>query len=654
MKSNWDDSAAQLWQDDLDEATFGTQTIGRHENLVLHGGGNSSLKSAVDDITGERVDVIYVKGSGWDMGSIERPGFAPLRLDRVRQLLEIEEISDSVLVNELKCASLDAGAPAASIEAPLHAMLPHRAVLHSHADAIVALTDQPDAEARVRAVFGDDVVVVPYVKPGFVLAKAVARAWADQATDATRGMVLLRHGLFTFGDSMRDAYLSHIDLITRAEDALGWAPVAHDGLRGLADGDDRLALAQLRADVSAAAGRAMVAVSSRGRKSDAFLSEQSRAEAVLRGTATPDHVIRTKPSPLLGRDVQRYVAEYTAYYERNAGRHDGLQMLDPAPRYVLDPELGVVAFGATAKEAAAVHDIALHTMDVVTASEQSSSYRPVDEDDLFDVEYWELEQAKLRRAGKPADLAGRIAIVTGAASGIGRACAEHLLAQGAAVVGIDRSPDVRETFSSAAYRGVQCDVTDEAQIRSAVDAAVEAFGGIDIVVVAAGIFPESAPITSLSGDAWERTLAVNASSVRGLFAAVHPYLALSPVGGSVVLVASKNVAAPGPGAAAYSASKAAVTQLARVAALEWAGDGIRVNIVHPDAVFDTALWTPELLAERAAKYGVTIEEYKRRNLLRTEVSSATVAAVVGTLCGAAYAATTGAQIPVDGGNERVI
>lgn len=654
MKNNWDDSASQLWHDDLDELTYGTRAIGGEEALVLHGGGNSSLKSTVADITGERVDVLYVKGSGWDMGSIERPGFAPLRLRRVRQLLEVDEISDSVLVNELTCASLDAGAPAASIEAPLHAMLPHRAVLHSHADAIVALTDQPDAEERVRTIFGSDVVVVPYVKPGFVLAKEAARAWADQATDATRAMVLLRHGLFTFGETMRDAYLAHVDVITQVEEALEWQPVAHGGLRALVGNDDRLALAQLRSDVSAAAGRAMVAISSRGGKSDAFLADSSHTEAILRGTATPDHSIRTKPSPLLGRDVARYVADYTAYYERNAGRHEGLQMLDPAPRYVLDAALGVVAFGATVKDAAAVHDIALHTMDVVTVSENAGSYRPVDEGDLFDVEYWELEQAKLRRAGKAAEFAGRVAVVTGAASGIGRACAEHLLQQGAAVVGVDRAADVHARFSSAAYRGVQCDVTDEAQIRSAVDTAVEAFGGIDILVVGAGIFPESAPITSLSSEAWDRTLAVNASSVRGLFAAAHPYLALSPVGGSVVLIASKNVAAPGPGAAAYSASKAAVTQLARVAALEWAGDGVRVNIVHPDAVFDTALWTPELLAARAAKYGVTVEEYKRRNLLHTPVSSATVGAVVGSLCGSAYSATTGAQIPVDGGNERVV
>ena len=247
-----------------------------------------------------------------------------------------------------------------------------------------------------------------------------------------------------------------------------------------------------------------------------------------------------------------------------------------------------------------------------------------------------------------------MALVTGAASGIGRACALALRARGAAVIGLDLNPAVAGVVESADFLGVAADVSDPDAVAAAVRAGVERFGGVDIVVAAAGMFGASRPIAELDRTAWRRTMAVNLDATADLFALAHPLLALAPRGGRVVVVASKNVPAPGPGAAAYSASKAALTQLARVAALEWAGDGIRVNTIHPDAVFDTGLWTPDLLAERAARYGLTVEEYKRRNLLRTEVTSARVGDLVATLCGDAFAATTGAQVPVDGGNERVI
>lgn len=654
MKSRWDDEAAGAWADDLDEAVYGTRAIGGHDDLVLHGGGNSSLKSTTIDVTGREIDVMYVKGSGWDMGSIERPGLTPLRLPRVRELLAVDDISDPVLVNELRCASIDSAAPDASIEAPLHALLPHRAVLHSHADAIVALTDQPDAAERVRDLFGSDVVVVDYVKPGFRLAQACAAAWQEQSTQRTRAMVLLKHGLFTFGATMKEAYEAHIAAISRVESALDWRPSDPRPSDDPLDEDEASEFAVLRRDVSRAAERPFIAVRRDTTASRGFIADGGLVAATQRGTATPDHVIRTKPNPMIGRDVQGFVTAYVEYFERNAERHDGLQMLDPAPRHALDQRWGSVCFGKTAKEAHQVADIAAHTFDVITAAEAIGVYAPVSEAELFDVEYWDLEQAKLRRAGRPAPLTGQVAVVTGAASGIGRACVVELMAQGAAVVGIDVSGAVTTAFEGVGYRGIVADATDEAATGRALRDAVETFGGIDILVVAAGIFPESAPITDQTASSWARTIEVNATAVRTLFGQAHRYLRLSPVDARVVLIGSKNVSAPGPGAAAYSASKAAVTQLARVAALEWAADGIRVNIVHPDAVFDTALWTPALLDERAAKYGVSVEEYKRRNLLGTEVRSTTVASMVVAMCGDAFRATTGAQVPVDGGNDRVV
>jgi NAD(P)-dependent dehydrogenase (short-subunit alcohol dehydrogenase family) len=245
-------------------------------------------------------------------------------------------------------------------------------------------------------------------------------------------------------------------------------------------------------------------------------------------------------------------------------------------------------------------------------------------------------------------------VVTGAASGIGAACAGALLEQGACVVGLDLSDAVRERFEGPAWLGVPADVTEPEAQRAALHAAVEQFGGLDIAVVSAGVFPPSQSIGDLDQATWRSVMAVNLDAVADLLAAVQPLLARSPVGGRVVLIGSKNVPAPGRGAAAYSASKAALTQLGRVAALEWAEHGTTVNIVHPDAVFDTGLWTDEIIAERAARYGLSAEDYRRRNLLSAEVRSADVAAVVSALCGPAFRVTTGAQIPIDGGNERVV
>ncbi|WP_167042676.1 SDR family NAD(P)-dependent oxidoreductase [Salinibacterium sp. ZJ454] len=365
--------------------------------------------------------------------------------------------------------------------------------------------------------------------------------------------------------------------------------------------------------------------------------------------------VRTKRAPLIGRDVAAFSADYRRYFAAHRDRVRGAEpvALDPAPRVVLDSKLGLLTVGTTAPAANAVHDIVLHTLDIIDAADRDGSYASLDEAQSFDIEYWELEQTRLRSGATGRDLDGEVAVVTGAASGIGRAAAAALLARGAAVVGIDLDPSVPSTFDDAAWRGIVGDVSDVATLQSAVDTIVREFGGIDILVIAAGIFPESAPLGSLDDRLWDRSLLVNTTAVARVLRDTHQYLALSPRGGRVVFVSTKNVAAPGPGAAAYSASKTAAAQLARVAALEWAADRIRVNHVAPDAVFDTSIWTPELLAERAAQYGLTVEEYRTRNLLGVEVTSAVVADAIVALC-VGFPATTGAQITVDGGNDRVI
>ncbi len=659
MDSRWDGSAPSP-DDPIAECVHCTRLIGSDPALVLHGGGNSSVKAPVDDITGRTVEAIHVKGSGWDMATIEAGGLTPLRLDRVRDLAAVEALTDREMMRELGAAKLDPAAPNPSVETLLHAMLPHRAVQHSHADVIVNLTNLENGNDVVREVYGNDVVVVPYVMPGFDLAKLVRERWPADSHEGTTGMVLLNHGLFTFGDTSAEAYQRHVDLVTRAEQWLdrhtpATSPDADDQPAALPSGllTD---LADLRRTMSEVAGRPLVVRRHTDDGVRRFVARPDLATLATRGPLTPDHVIRTKRIPMIGRDVAGYAADYSAYIERNAPRvRGGVRELDGAPRIVLDPELGMLAAGASMKAARIAADIYHHTMPVLTRSEDHlGGYVALDEADIFDVEYWDLEQAKLAMGGTPPPLQGQVGLVTGAASGIGRACAAMLLERGACVLGVDVAESVGDTFDDETWLGVTADVTDRASVSHAIGAAVERFGGLDVLVLSAGLFGASRPIAEADPSGWRDVMAVNVDSVVSLLADTHPLLARSPVGGRVVVIGSKNVAAPGRGAAAYSASKAALTQLARVAALEWAGDGITVNTVHPDAVFDTALWSDELLAERAAAHRLTVEEYKRRNLLGTEVTSTIVAEVVGGLCSPAFRATTGAQIPIDGGNERVV
>ncbi|MFC6093123.1 bifunctional aldolase/short-chain dehydrogenase [Saccharothrix lopnurensis] len=641
MENRW----AETHTDPLDACAYGSRLLGREPDLVLHGGGNTSVKAVVTDLTGRRVDVLHVKGSGWDLADIERAGFAPLRLERLRELLTVPSLPDDRMMNELRCALLDAGAPDPSVETLLHAVLPHPAVLHTHADAVITLTNL--REPLVEEVFGDRVVVVPYVMPGFALAKECAELFPRHAGERTIGVVLMNHGLVTFGEDTEEAYARHVELVSAAEAHLARHRPTRAPAAPLPRVDPR-DLAALRRRISEAAGHPVIVTRHTDPAIAAFVARPDLADLAGRGPATPDHVIRTKRVPLVGRDVEGYAAEYRRYFERHA--RPGLTMLDPAPRVVLDPELGMLTIGRRARDADIARDIYAHTIDILERAEELGGYRALPPRDLFEMEYWELEQAKLRLAGPPAEFTGEVALVTGAASGIGRACADALRARGASVIGLDLTP----TGSRTDYLGLRVDVTDTAAVRAAVERGVERFGGVDVLVASAGVFPGNTPIAELDPDTWRRTMAVNADSTAVLFRTAHPFLELAPRGGRVVVIASKNVPAPGPGAAAYSASKAAVTQLTRVAALEWAADGIRVNAVHPDAVFDTGLWTEEVLAQRAAHYGLDVEAYKRRNLLGAEITSAAVGRVVAEMCSDTFACTTGAQVPVDGGNERVV
>jgi len=667
MKSLWNDEEAARFAADGGELglrVYTSRLLGLDKSLVLHGGGNTSVKIRERNLLGDEEDILYVKGSGWDLETIEAAGFSPVRLDHMVRLAGLEELSDPRMVNEMVTHMTRSSAPSPSVETILHAILPYRYVDHTHADAVVTITNAagggPGGEARVREVWGDSVVVIPYVMPGFDLARLCAQIFPAQAGPKTLGMVLLQHGIFSFGATARESYERMIDLVSLAEDYLArknvWSLPASPAL---SDGPPEPAIiatiATLRRDLSRTAGFPMIVSSRRDARSLAFARRPDLDVIAQQGPATPDHVIRTKRFPLLGRDAAAWAEGYRRYFAEHAPQaKQPKSILDPAPRLVLDPELGLLAAGRRATDAAIAAEIYEHTMDIIERAVLLGGWQALPARDLFDMEYWDLEQAKLKKAGKPPVFAGEVALVTGAASGIGKACAASLLARGAAVVGLDLNPSVVSLHDRKDYLGIAGDITDEDGVRRALAAAVDAFGGLDMLILNAGIFPKGRKIHELASDEWRRVFQINLDSNLSLFRDAHPLLALAPNGGRVVVIGSKNVPAPGPGVAAYSASKAGLNQLARVAALEWGKDGIRVNVLHPNAVFDTGIWSEDLIASRAAAYGLDTESYRRNNVLGVEVTSRDVAELAAEMCGPLFAKTTGAQVPVDGGNERVI
>ena len=656
MKSLWSDAEAAQFSGPLGPRVYTSRLLGRDKSLVLHGGGNTSVKLREKNLFGDEEDVLYVKGSGWDLETIEPAGFAPVALDYVRRLAGLPRLSDPQMVNELNTHMLRAGAPSPSVETILHAILPHKYVDHTHADAVLSVSNAPDGEKRIREIYGSRVVVIPYIMAGFDLAAYCAREFPRQAGADTVGMVLLSHGIFSFGPDARTSYELMIELVSMAEEYLQAKRAWHiPSPSGKPKDVNREDIAKLRRAISDQAGVPMVLRANRSEKMLGFAQRPDVDKLALQGPATPDHVIRTKPFPMLGRDVAGYARRYRDYFERlSAKAKDKKTMLDAAPRVALDPQLGLAAAGRSAKDSAIVEELYEHTVDVILRAEALGGWRALDQQHTFDIEYWDLEQAKLRKAGAAALFAGEVALVTGAASGIGKACAEAFLKRGAAVVGLDRNPAIQGLWQRPEFLGLACDLTDAKAVHASLDAAVQRFGGVDMLVLNAGIFPASQAIQDISADAWRSAMSVNVEANLQVMQACHALLRLAPRGGRIVVIGSKNVPAPGPGAAAYSASKAALNQLARVAALEWAKDGIRINSLHPNAVYDTALWTEEVLASRAKAYNLTVEQYRKNNLLKLEVSSKDVAELAAEMCGPLFAKTTAAQVPVDGGNERVV
>ena len=380
------------------------------------------------------------------------------------------------------------------------------------------------------------------------------------------------------------------------------------------------------------------------------------SDLISRGPLTPDHSIHTKVFGAMldsttSFGLQSFSEKYRNYFLRY--RTEGLQMLDTMPRFAAWRGKGLAYFADNVKRLEIVSDIVSHTINAIQIGEALGGWKALPMEKLFEVEYWELEQAKLKSQKRRPPFEGKVTLVTGAASGIGAACVREMSDRGSVVIALDIDPKVHEMFNEPTILTNQCDVTDEREIQASLERGVQHFGGVDVLISNAGIFSASQNVESICDENWASSLDVNLTSHMKVVRACVPYLkqGFDP---SVVIMASKNVPAPGPGAAAYSVAKAGLTQFARVASMELGELGIRINILHHNAVYDTGIWDDEMLRTRASMYGKTVDEYKKSNILKQEVSSSDVARAAALFAGVDLNMTTGSQIPIDGGNERVI
>lgn len=660
----------------LDELSEWSRRLGGDPSLVLRGGGNTSVKVAEVDVAGRPVNVLRVKGSGSDLAFAKNADFAPVRLDDVLPLIERGDMSDEEMVDYLARTLTDPRAPRPSIETLLHAFIPAAAVFHSHADAILQLINNADPHAALDDALGG-VLRIPYRRPGFLLSKEVGEA--VRAEPDAPGLVLLNHGLVTWGSTPEEAYRRHLELVDRARayvDARDPAAVfvAEDRYR-LSDDARRAAAAALAPVIRGAlsAERRVILRYCDAPEVLAFTGSARGRSASAAGAATPDHILTTKVHPLwvdvddpadteavaraFAPALEAYRADYAAYVSRHR-TDEALQ--DSSPRIVLVPGIGMFTAGKDARAADLARDIYLHTIGIMAGAETLGGYRSLAEAEQFRAEYWPLELFKLTLTPAERELARRVALVTGAAGGLGRAIALRLAAAGAHVVVTDTNAAGAEavakeiTGREGANTAVACalDVTGEANVAMAMERAMLEFGGVDVVVSNAGI-AHCAPIEALELADWERSLDVNATGHFLVTRSALRHFRRQGTGGAIVFVATKNVTAPGKDFAAYSASKAAEAQLARVAAIEGGPLGVRVNMVNPDAIFGgSALWDG-IREERAKAYGVAPERledvYRGRTLLGVEVRGEDVAEAVLFLASDRSSRTTGAMIAVDGG-----
>ncbi len=679
MKSAWVDSDAKAALDhwakagvgqDLALRIYSTRLLGREPRLVLHGGGNTSVKARVKDLLDEDVDVLCVKGSGWDMANIEPAGMPAVRLAALRKLRSRPAMPDEEMVRLQRAALIDPQSPNPSVETLLHAFIPCKFVDHTHATAVLSLIDQAESEALCAETFGDRLGFVPYVMPGFALAKKAAQVF--EKDPAVEGLILDKHGIFTFGDDAREAYERMIEFVTLAEERLrkkgnAKLPGAKlpDRIASVSDVAPIIRGVCTQRDAYGEGAHKRLVVDFRS--NDVILNYVNGKDVkryARAGLITPDHVIRTKPWPLVlpapeagkladfksaaEQAARAFMGDYAAYFARHKARANGAPMHDPLPRVVLVPGLGLFGLGTGAKEARVAADVAEAAVEGITGAETIGAFASISEADTFDIEYWPLELAKLGQR-KPLPLAGQIAVITGAGGAIGAATARAFAQAGAevALLDIDIAAATKQArVIGGAALAIACDVTNTASVRDAFDRVTDAFGGVDIVVSNAGAAWQG-KIGEVDEAKLRESFELNFFAHQKIAQAGVSIMLKQGIGGCLLFNVSKQAVNPGPDFGPYGLPKAATLLLVRQYALDYGADGIRSNAVNADRI-RSGILTEDFIAQRAKARGLSEKEYMSGNLLQREVTAEDVAQAF--LHQALELKTTANITTVDGGN----
>jgi rhamnose utilization protein RhaD (predicted bifunctional aldolase and dehydrogenase)/NAD(P)-dependent dehydrogenase (short-subunit alcohol dehydrogenase family) len=679
MKSGWVDRDAEIIvahgaksgvDRDLALRVYTTRLLGRDPKLVLHGGGNTSLKSRMRDRLGDDVEVLRVKATGADMATIGPAGLPAVRLAAMRKLRALEAVGDVELVGVERANLIDPAAPNPSVEMMLHAFLPHKFVDHTHATAVLSLIDQPDGEKMCGDVFGQRLAFVPYVMPGFGLAKIAIDVF--ERSKPSDGLILSKHGIVTFGENAREAYERMIEMVTRAEDFIARhrktvaaaAPARNPAaltdvapiVRGACSEKD---------DKAEGVWHRLICEFRATESVRNFVSGKDLARLSQAGVVTPDHTIRTKNWPLVLPPPQggkldefagaareaatRFAARYRQYFERHNKRVGGIKReLDPLPRVVLVAGVGLFGLGRSKADAVIAADIAEAWIEGVSDAEAIGRFESISEGDMFDCEYWPLEQAKLGTR-RQLPLAGQIAAVTGAGGAIGAATAKVFAAAGAEVALLDMNfaPASEQAKAiGASALPVKCDVTDAASVRAAFEAVAAAFGGVDIVVSNAGAAWQGR-IGEVDEEVLRKSFELNFYGHQRVAQAAIKIMLAQGTGGCLLFNVSKQAVNPGPNFGPYGVPKAALLALMRQYALDYGGDGIRANAVNADRI-RSGLLTNEMIASRSKARGLSEKDYMSGNLLGREVTADDVAQAF--LHQALALKTTADVTTVDGGN----